>query len=443
MKTVQSVIQLPECAEPQQTARAARFLLGGLKAPALTVCEQGQPIGLVTSASLAQATDLARIGDYMVPLGPSIDAETPVRAAAKTFLEEQVDFAAVVSGGKFVGLVTVRDLLAEMSRSYDPLTNLSWQDYLREWGLENLINGREVTIVFIDLDDFGKYNKRYGHVVGDRVIQSVASLLGSALDPEKDILVRYAGDEFAIGTLRLREEAEAFAKTLESLQAEAVLPDLPETVTFSTGVFGGKRTKERENDHYQSTLDNLITLASKAALARKQWKKQSAVAQDGGHSASVAEPLVSRQGEPPTAPEPSAEGLVPEPVAQSSINGAAQVIEVLVDEAVPNSLTTVILSADGALVNGVSARMGGSVSQSVALATAKALERAYPGVSAQVQDVRLGNASDGKSTVTVSLRRTDIAGTSRNLMAQVIAKSLESVYVSVAEATRAAFYSMG
>jgi diguanylate cyclase (GGDEF)-like protein len=437
---------MPESTEPGATARAARILLSGLKSPALAVCEQGRPIGLVTAESLSRAPDLAHVGDFITPLGPAIDAETPVRAVAKTFLAEQVDFAAVVSQGRYVGLVTARDLLSEMSRSHDPLTNLSWQDFLREWGLENLMNGHEVTIIFIDLDDFGQYNKRYGHVVGDRVIQSVASLLSASLDPDRDILVRYAGDEFAIGTLRLRNEAEVFADLLERRQAEAIVEDFTEPVTFSAGVFGGKRTKEREDSHFQSTLDNLITLASKAALARKQSKKRRsdpAPVEPPSATSPVLETPEPEERFAPSENEAEAQVAPAAPVAITEVNGKAEIVEVLVDEAAPNSLTTVILGMQGSLVNGVSARMGGSVSHSVAMATAKALERAYPGVTAQVQDVRLGNAADGKPTVAVFLQRTDASGNTRNQVAQIVAKSLESVYLTVAEATRAAFYAIG
>ena len=31
-------------------------------------------------------------------------------------------------------------------------------------------------VILIDLDLFGRFNKRYGHVIGDKVLQSVANV---------------------------------------------------------------------------------------------------------------------------------------------------------------------------------------------------------------------------------------------------------------------------
>lgn len=57
--------------------------------------------------------------------------------------------------------------------------------------------GRGLSIIFMDLDDFGEFNESFGHTMGDRVLRSVGMTLASAIAlPE--IVARYGGDEFAI-----------------------------------------------------------------------------------------------------------------------------------------------------------------------------------------------------------------------------------------------------
>jgi len=62
-----------------------------------------------------------------------------------------------------------------------------------------------VSLLIIDLDNFKKYNDTYGHVEGDKILQTVANVLSynirrSVEDPSYDIDVacRYGGEEFAV-----------------------------------------------------------------------------------------------------------------------------------------------------------------------------------------------------------------------------------------------------
>jgi len=54
-----------------------------------------------------------------------------------------------------------------------------------------------LSIIMFDIDDLKKINDRFGHLEGDRVIASVASLVRGFLR-KADIFARWGGDEFAI-----------------------------------------------------------------------------------------------------------------------------------------------------------------------------------------------------------------------------------------------------
>lgn len=57
--------------------------------------------------------------------------------------------------------------------------------------------GRGLSVIFLDLDDFGEFNANYGHTMGDRLLRAVAMTLAGATSlPE--IVARVGGDEFAV-----------------------------------------------------------------------------------------------------------------------------------------------------------------------------------------------------------------------------------------------------
>jgi diguanylate cyclase (GGDEF)-like protein len=198
---------------------------------------------------------------------PALEAETPIKEAAKIMAEKGVGAAWVVNQGEFWGIATLVQLLDELSMNRDPLTGIPQSDRLREWGQNRLEKGQEITLLFFDLDSFGRYNKDHGHTFGDRVLKGMVNLVLPQVDKSKDIFVRYGGDEFVLATTRSRQEAERVAERLRGTLLE--VEGVPGPVTFSLGVAGGKRTKERTRIHVAATLENLINLASRDALARK------------------------------------------------------------------------------------------------------------------------------------------------------------------------------
>ncbi len=57
--------------------------------------------------------------------------------------------------------------------------------------------GNPLALIMIDVDNFKRFNDRFGHVAGDRALSAVASILKRQFRP-RDLLVRYGGDEFAV-----------------------------------------------------------------------------------------------------------------------------------------------------------------------------------------------------------------------------------------------------
>ena len=90
----------------------------------------------------------------------------------------------------------------------------------------------------IDLDNFKSINDRFGHAIGDRVLQTFAE--STAVNPPSEGLVgRWGGDEFvAVLYDTGREEAKAAAKRMQSTfqRLAADINGHPVNATLSVGM---------------------------------------------------------------------------------------------------------------------------------------------------------------------------------------------------------------
>lgn len=108
-----------------------------------------------------------------------------------------------------------------------------------------------LTLMILDIDDFKKYNDRYGHSAGDEILQETVRLLKSVIRPS-DRVCRIGGDEFAVifhdpkgprkpGAGEMRPESIAqiaarFQKQICTHRFPKLLDEAPGTLTISAGM---------------------------------------------------------------------------------------------------------------------------------------------------------------------------------------------------------------
>ncbi|NER04147.1 MAG: diguanylate cyclase [Okeania sp. SIO3C4] len=153
--------------------------------------------------------------------------------------------------GKIVGQVwSFRDVTQEKQTEetfkyqalHDPLTNLPnralFDQKLSEALTYAAYHSEIMALMFLDLDLFKEVNDKFGHSVGDLLLQSVTQRLVSCLR-EVDLIARWGGDEFAVvlPQIQCRKNTSDIAQRLiEALQPEFILEGHSLKVTASIGI---------------------------------------------------------------------------------------------------------------------------------------------------------------------------------------------------------------
>jgi len=174
-------------------------------------------------------------------------------------------------------LLMIRQQFAALKRQTDEMHRLAITDsltrvynrrYLLDHGEQFSADRRNhpVAAVLLDIDHFKKINDRFGHIVGDRVLEALGQLLLDRL-PENALPVRFGGEEFALLIPRCSDRdahrcAEQLRRDIEALRPGNV------PITVSIGLSNNQNNPEM-------TLTQLIGDADRALyVAKAQGRNQ-------------------------------------------------------------------------------------------------------------------------------------------------------------------------
>lgn len=115
----------------------------------------------------------------------------------------------------------ITDMQITMARHANPLSGLPGNVPLSEQTRDSIEQGRDVTICYVDLDNFKPYNDIYGYSKGDQVISLTARTLTDHINTDIDFIGHVGGDDFII----MFESADWYQRCEQILTAfEALHP---------------------------------------------------------------------------------------------------------------------------------------------------------------------------------------------------------------------------
>jgi diguanylate cyclase (GGDEF)-like protein len=134
---------------------------------------------------------------------------------------------------------------------------------LRRARRENL----PLSLVFLDLDEFKRFNDTYGHARGDEVLRLVARTLDETFRRGGDLVARYGGEEFAVILPGVdSRRAELYAERLRRRIWRLSLPYQASQAADRVTISGGVATA---HPGLLVTPDDLLYAADKALYRAK------------------------------------------------------------------------------------------------------------------------------------------------------------------------------
>lgn len=137
-----------------------------------------------------------------------VDGMTSINSVAKIAMEREADtlydFIVVKEDDKYLGIVTIQDLLKkameidiDLAKSSNPLTGLPGNLVIDQEIKRCVESGDMYTIFYFDLDNFKAFNDVYGFEKGDEVILILSNILKENAG-EEDFVGHIGGDDFVM-----------------------------------------------------------------------------------------------------------------------------------------------------------------------------------------------------------------------------------------------------
>ncbi len=138
----------------------------------------------------------------------AVDRSTPIDEVSNRAMQRNAvrvyDAIAVTDNGRYMGVVTVKDLLTaaisiqvRRARDASPLTGLPGNWEIQEKISKTISEPGPFAVIYLDLDHFKAYNDAYGFANGDRMIRIVANSMRECAE-KNDFSGHIGGDDFVI-----------------------------------------------------------------------------------------------------------------------------------------------------------------------------------------------------------------------------------------------------
>jgi diguanylate cyclase (GGDEF)-like protein len=163
-----------------------------------------------------------------------IQADLDIRVRERTQALEARNLTLETANQRLKRLVTVDSLTG--------IANRSQFDRALDRELRRARRDRQpLSLIFLDLDEFKRFNDTYGHIQGDEVLRRVALSLDETFRRGGDLVARYGGEEFAVvlpgvDARRAGLYAERLRRRIWRLAITNVASQVSDRITISAGV---------------------------------------------------------------------------------------------------------------------------------------------------------------------------------------------------------------
>lgn len=213
--------------------------------------------------------------------------------------ETLYDDICVTQNGKYLGLVTVSELLEaitqksiKLARGSNPLTGLPGNEAIQREIEKQIIQNMHFDICYLDLNNFKPYNDHYGFERGDLVIKELAQILQKVLEASASVnfIGHIGGDDFIMIT-HPSVSIQASEKVVSAFENK--LADFHGTEDYSYGFYNEKSRKDELETFpllsisigiLSTEVHTLTSYAQAASLSTeiKKLAKKEAAARCGG-----------------------------------------------------------------------------------------------------------------------------------------------------------------
>jgi len=240
----------------------------------LTALRTARPTVLHLSADVMVSGSLVDFTPQEVQVVPVSYGVVPVGVLVVAFAQPSSPQARAVLNATMPGLaVALNNALnhenLQRVAAMDPLTGV----YNRRFGLQRLTeefgrssrSGDPLGLLMLDLDHFKAVNDTYGHLVGDRVLQTVVRAARQVLR-EGDVLLRYGGEEFLIVLPGAgRDDLMQMAERVRRAVAEAEVTEAGQRIPVTVSIGGSGLP-----DNNATKPQDLIVVADAAMYSSKE-----------------------------------------------------------------------------------------------------------------------------------------------------------------------------
>ena len=206
----------------------------------LCVIKNEVPIGIVTSEKLAlklsghygfSLNQNKKISHIMDKNFLSVDYKTPVSIVSSMAMSREndklYDFIVVTENDKYVGIVTIKDLLKKTSeieilvaKHQNPLSGLAGNLIIEQKLSQCVLSTTKYSVAYVDIDNFKAYNDIYGFENGDLVIKLLADILRNYISDEH-FIGHIGGDDFVV-IIKDHITEDYFKDIIEQFELEVI-----------------------------------------------------------------------------------------------------------------------------------------------------------------------------------------------------------------------------